>query len=336
MFTKTKEAESNTLLKVAKYRDIGLLAFIILLSIALQLFNSQFLTLGNLNNLLTNTSILVILSIGMMMVLLTRGIDLSIAATLALSGMITAQTVAAYPTLHPLLSILLGTVIGILCGAILGFLVSKVGILPIIASLGLMYAYRGITYMIAGGEWVSAHQMPESFKNIATSKILGINSLIFIAVIIFIFFYYFMTHTITGRRIYAVGSDPESAKITGINIDRILMLVYSIMGGLAGLSGVLWVSKYASAQGNTAVGYELTVIAACILGGVSIAGGVGKITGVILGAMLLGILNNALPLIHVSPFWQMAIEGAVILFAVLFNVIVRNRTERNQLLRRVI
>src|SRR5699024_3375993 len=210
------------------------------------------------------------------------------------------------------------------------------GVLPIIASLGLMYVYRGSTFMVAGGEWINAHQMPESFKAIATSNILGINTLIFIAIIVFLFFYYFMTFTVTGRRIYAVGSDPESAKISGINIDKILILVYSVMGGLSGLAGVLWVSQYASAQGNTASGYELTVIAACILGGVSINGGVGRITGVLLGAVLLGILNNALPLIHVSPFWQSAIEGAVILFAVLFNVIVNQKYERNQLLRRVI
>lgn len=330
------EGKESILFKIAKHREVGLLGFIILLSIIIQILNPQFLTLGNLNDLFTNAAILTILAIGMLLVLLTRGIDLSIAATLALSGMITAQTVSMYPDLHPLLSVLIGIFVGVLCGVILGLLVSKLGVLPIIASLGLMYVYRGSTFMVAGGEWINAHQMPESFKAIATSNILGINTLIFIAIIVFLFFYYFMTFTVTGRRIYAVGSDPESAKISGINIDKILILVYSVMGGLSGLAGVLWVSQYASAQGNTASGYELTVIAACILGGVSINGGVGRITGVLLGAVLLGILNNALPLIHVSPFWQSAIEGAVILFAVLFNVIVNQKYERNQLLRRVI
>ena len=330
------KAKEGLLLKVAKHREFGLIVFIILLSIIIQVINSSFLTFSNLNDLLTNTSILIILSIGMLMVLLTRGIDLSIAATLALSGMITAQVLKVFPDAHPIIAILLGIGIGIICGLILGILVSKIGILPIIASLGLMYVYRGLTFIVAKGEWVNAHQMPASFKAIATSKILGINTLIFIAIIIFLFFWYFMTYTITGRRIYAVGSNPESAIISGIKVDRILILVYCMMGGLAGLSGVLWVSQYASAQGNTASGYELTVIAACILGGVSINGGIGKITGVILGAILLGILNNALPLIHVSPFWQMAIEGGIILFAVIFNVIVNRRYEENQLLRRVI
>ncbi|MEJ8778208.1 ABC transporter permease [Pseudogracilibacillus sp. ICA-222130] len=330
------KAKESLLLKVAKHREFGLIVFIILLSIIIQVINSSFLTLSNLNDLLTNTSILIILSIGMLMILLTRGIDLSIAATLALSGMITAQMLKIFPETHPIIAILIGVGIGIICGLILGILVSKIGILPIIASLGLMYVYRGLTFMVAKGEWVNAHQMPASFKAIATSKILGVNTLIFIAIIVFLFFWYFMTYTITGRRIYAVGSNPESAIISGIKVDRILILVYCMMGGLAGLSGVLWVSQYASAQGNTASGYELTVIAACILGGVSINGGIGKITGVLLGAILLGILNNALPLIHVSPFWQMAIEGGIILFAVIFNVIVNRRYEENQLLRRVI
>ncbi len=335
MSVKSQEKES-ILFKIAKYREVGLLGFIVLLSIIIQFLNPQFLTLGNLNDLFTNASILIILAIGMFLVLLTRGIDLSIAATLALSGMITAQTVSAFPSLHPLLAIVIGIIVGLICGLVLGFLVSKLGVLPIIASLGLMYVYRGMTFMVAGGEWINAHQMPASFKSIATSNILGVNTLIFIAIIVFLFFYYFMTYTVTGRRIYAVGSNPESAEISGINNNKVLMLVYSIMGGLSGLSGVLWVSQYASAQGNTASGYELTVIAACILGGVSINGGVGKITGVLLGALLLGVLNNALPLIHVSPFWQSAIEGAVILFAVLFNVIVKQKYEKNQLLRRVI
>jgi len=131
-------------------------------------------------------------------------------------------------------------------------------------------------------------------------------------------------------------SNPDSAKISGISQTKILILVYSMMGGLAGLSGVLWVSKFASAQGDTASGYELTVIAACILGGVSIAGGAGKISGVILGAVLLGLLNNALPLINVSPFWQMSIQGAIILIAVIVNTLVKRGVDLNNLMRRKI
>ncbi|MCF6411394.1 ABC transporter permease [Pseudalkalibacillus salsuginis] len=329
--------EKQSILSViAKHREAGLIGFIIILSIVFQLLNPKFLTIGNLANLITNTTILIILAVGMMLVLITRGIDLSIGSTLALSGMTSSLFVSAYPGLNPLLAILLGIMVGIICGIILGYLVSIIGILPIIASLGLMNVYRGLTFWSSGGGWVSAHQMPASFKGIATSSFLGVNTLILIAIAIFLFFYFFVNYTITGRQIYAVGSNPESAEITGINSKKILLLVYTIMGGLSGLAGVLWVSKFASAQGDTASGYELTVIAACILGGVSIAGGVGRITGVLLGAILLGILDNALPLIDVSPFWQMGIEGGIILFAVLFNVIVNRAVQQNELARRVV
>lgn len=328
--------KTSKLASFAKFRELGLLAFIILLSLLVQIRNPSFLTIENIDDMLTNTAILSILAVGMMLVLITRGIDLSIGSTLALSGMFTAQTVFAYPNINPILALLLGISIGIVCGLIIGFMVAWINILPIIATLAMMNIFRGLTFMISGGKWVSAYQMPESFKGIATSSILGINSLIFIAIIIYLVFFYFVNHTRTGRQIYAVGSNPDSAKVSGINQKKILLLVYSIMGGLAGLSGVLWVSKFASAQGDTATGYELTVIAACILGGVSIAGGSGKISGVILGALLLGILQNALPLINVSPFWQQAIQGLIILVAVIINTFVKRGVDRNNLMRRKI
>ncbi len=323
-------------INIAKFRELGLLGFILLLSIMVQLRNSSFMTLENIDDMITNTAILSILSVGMMLVIVTRGIDLSIGATLALSGMISALTVKANPDLHPLFAILLGTLIGMACGALIGLVIAKTGVPPIIATLGMMNVFRGLTFMISGGKWVSAHQMSVSFKGIATSSIFGINTLIFIAIVIYVVFYYFINHTRTGRQIYAVGSNPESAKISGINNEKILCLVYTIMGALAGLAGVLWVSKFASAQGDTAMGFELNVIAACVLGGVNIAGGSGKISGIVLGALLLGILNNALPLINVSPFWQMAIQGGIILIAVITNALVKRSVDRNNLIWRKI
>lgn len=330
------EKKASRLAAVSKFRELGLLGFIILLCIVVQAKNPSFLTLGNLTDMITNTAILSILALGMMLVLITRGIDLSIGSTLALSGMIVAQTVSVYSGLNPFLAILMGTGIGIACGVIIGFLVAKIGILPIIATLAMMNIFRGLNYTVSDGQWISSYQMPASFVSIATSKIIGINTLVFIAIIIYIVAFYFINHTRTGRQIYAVGSNPESAKVSGINQTKILLIVYSIMGGLAGLSGVLWVSKFASAQGDTASGYEMSVIAACILGGVSIAGGAGKISGVLLGAFLLGILNNALPLMNVSPFWQMAIQGSIILIAVIINALVKRGVDRNNLLRRKI
>lgn len=317
-------------------REFAMLVFIIVISIGIQSINHSFLTQENLNDMITNTAILAILAIGMMLVLITGGIDLSIGATLALSGMTVALIVSKFPNISPVLAILLGIVVGSICGLIVGILISKLGILPIIATLGMMNIFRGLTYMISGGRWVSAYQMSDKFKGIATGKMLGINNLIAIAIIIYIATYYFINHTRTGRQIYAVGSNEEAAVIRGINRDKILIIVYTIMGSLSGLAGVLWVSKFASAQGDTAMGYEMSVIAACVLGGVSVAGGVGKIQGLLLGALLLGILNNALPLINVSTFWQQAIQGCIILFAVISNVVIKRHLDKKNLMRREI
>ncbi|WP_070001017.1 ABC transporter permease [Cellulosilyticum sp. I15G10I2] len=321
---------------ITKFREAGLLGFIVLLCIFIQFKNPSFLSFENINDLLTNTAILSILAVGMMMVLLTSGIDLSIGSTLALSGMSAALFVSSNPDASPIVAILIGIAVGTVCGAIVGFLVSILGVFPIIASLGMLNVFRGLTFMISGGKWVSAHQMSASFKGIATSSIVGINTLIFIAIVIYIIFYYFINYTRTGRQIYAVGSNVASAKISGINTKKILWLVYTLMGALAGLAGVLWVSKFASAQGDTATGYELNVIAACVLGGVSVAGGYGKVSGLLVGTLLFGILNNALPLINVSPFWQNAIQGVIILAAILMNALVKRRATKENLMRRKI
>lgn len=319
-----------------RFRELGLVVFIIVISIAIQFRNKEFLTPLNIRNMLTNTAVLSILSVGMMMVLLTGGIDLSIGAIMALSGMVAALSVRGNAALSPAFLLLEGTVAGAIAGALTGLLVARFSILPIIASLGLMNVIRGLTYVVSGGQWVSAHQMPVSFKNIATGSVLGINNLIFIAIVIYVVFYYFINHTRTGRRIYAVGSNPEAAEVIGLPRRRIVWMVYVLMGALAGLAGVLWVAKFASAQGDTAVGYEMNVIASCVLGGVSVSGGRGKILGLLLGVILFGILANALPLINVSSFWQQAIQGVVILAAIITNVLIKRNNDRAALSRRVI
>lgn len=316
---------------VEKFRELGLVIFIVVVCALVQVRNREFLTLLNIGQILANTAILGILSVGMMMVLLTGGIDLSIGATMAFSGMVAALTVRGNFAVPPVVLVLEGTAIGAVVGFVIGFLIARFSILPIIASLGLMNAIRGLTYIVSKGQWVSAYQMSEGFKALATGRILGVNNLVVTAVIIYGLFYYFITYTRTGRRIYAVGSNPEAAEITGLPRKRIVTLVYVLMGALAGLSGVLWVAKFASAQGDTAAGYEMNVIASCVLGGVSVSGGRGKVGGLLLGVILFGILANALPLINVSPFWQQAIHGFVILAAILTNVLIKRNNDRSVL-----
>jgi rhamnose transport system permease protein len=178
--------------------------------------------------------------------------------------------------------------------------------------------------------------MSPEFKGLGTGKFIGINNLIVFAVVIYIAFYYFINFSRTGRRIYAVGSNPEAAEVIGLPRKRLITLVYILMGALSGLAGILWVSKFASAQGDTAVGYEMNVIASCVLGGVSVSGGRGKVSGLILGVILFGILANALPLIKVSPFWQQAIQGFVILAAIITNVLIKRNNDRFALRKRII
>jgi rhamnose transport system permease protein len=318
------------------FRELGLLGFIVIVCAIFQIRNHNFLTLSNIRDLLANTAILSILSVGMMMVILTRGIDLSIGATLALAGMISALTVNSYRAISPVISLLQGTAVGLVVGAVIGLVIARFNVLPIIATLGFMNIIRGVTYLVSKGAWVSSYQMSDGFKQLATGKVLGVSNLIIFAVVINVAFFYFINHMKTGRQIYAVGSNPDAASISGIPRTRIVFLVYAVMGALSGFAGVLWVAKFASAQGDTATGYELSVIAAAVLGGVSISGGSGKVSGLILGTILLGILNNALPLINVSPFWQQAIQGVVILAAVLTNVLVKRNNQHFALRKRAI
>jgi rhamnose transport system permease protein len=320
----------------SKFRELGLVFFIIAISIIIQTRNPEFFTVSNLGNLLNDTAILGILAAGMMMVMLTGGIDLSVGATVAFSGMVSALTIKAFPGMNPVLAVIEGALIGAALGFILGILVARFSILPIIASLGMMNIIRGMTYMVSGGAWVSAYQMPDSFKLMGTGSFLGINNLVATAIAVFLIFSCFIKYTKTGRRIYAVGSNREAADIIGLSAKGIITLVYTIMGFFAGLAGVLWVSKFASAQGDTAVGYELNVIAACVLGGVSVSGGRGNAVGLLLGVLLLGIIANALPLINVSPFWQQAIQGLVILAAIIINVVIKRNNDRVNLRLRAI
>lgn len=319
------------------FREVGMVGVLVALVVIFSLLNNKFLTVENIMDLLRNTAILGILAVGMMMIIITDGIDLSVGALLALSGMLAGMTVQYFPGLPLIVPILVGVAVGLGGGAINGLLVAKGKIIPIIATLGMMNVYRGLTYTVADGAWVSAYQMTDQFKAMATSGIGPINNLIIIWVVVLVVFYYFLTFTRQGRYIYAVGSNREASSITGIKRDKTVILAYALAGLLIGLSGVLWVSKFASAQGDTATGYEMNVIAACVLGGVSISGGSGKISGLILGVLLLGMIDNALPLIPgLTSFWQMFIRGCIILGAVLSNVIVKRRSDALVLRRREI
>jgi len=244
---------------------------------------------------------------------------LSVAANLCFTGMAVAMLNANDPELPIVLLILIALLIGLALGALNGFLVWKVGIPSIVVTLGTLTIYRGCTFVLSGGAWVNADQMSPEFISFQRDAILGVPVLTIIAMCVVIAFLIFLNRTALGRSIYAVGVNPTAAVYTGINVGRTIFISFCLSGMIAGLAGYLWISRYVIASVEVANGYELNIIAACVIGGISIAGGIGSVTGAVLGALFLGIIASALPVINVSPFWQMAISGAAIILAVYLN-----------------
>lgn len=311
-----------------KSREALLLAAILVLLALIALRFPGFVSPANLANVFNDTSILIILALGQMMVILTRCIDLSMAANLALCGMVVAMINAVIPEIPIPLLVALGIVIGTALGAVNGLLVWKLDIPPIVVTLGTLTIYRGIIFVISGGEWVNAHQMSPAFKALPRMVLLGLPLLSWIAVVMMGVMALFITRTPLGRAFYAAGGNPTAAIYTGIDVGRTRFAAFTLAGALAGLSGYLWVSRYAVAYVDIAGGFELDIIAACVVGGISIMGGIGSVTGTVLGALFFGIVKNALPVINISPFWQLAISGGAIILAVGFNAQAERRKGR--------
>ena len=292
------------------------LAILLLLALIATRFPG-FVAPANLARVLTDTSPLILLALGQMAVILTKCIDLSIAANLALCGMIAALMNGAGV---PLPLILLAVIaLGAVLGAVNGLLVWKLGIPSIVVTLGTMTIYRGSIFLLTGGAWINAHQMSAGFKAFPRMMIAGLPVMTWIALAIVAAVAVLMTRTALGRAFYAVGGNPHAAVYAGISVGRTQFLAFVIAGALAGLTGYLWVARYAVAYVDIAGGFELDVVAACVIGGIAIAGGSGSVAGCVMGALFLGIIKNALPVVGISPFWQMAISGAAILIAIAFN-----------------
>ncbi len=278
-----------------------------------------FIAPGNLIDVFNDTSPLIILALGQMAVILTRCIDLSVAANLALTGMIVATLNSVNPDLPIVFIPILAVLIGAALGAINGILVWKLEIPPIVVTLGTMTIFRGIIFVISDGNWINAHEMSPAFTALPRAIFLGLPVLSWFAIVIMVASYVVITRTPLGRAFFAVGGNPHAAVYSGISIGKTQFAAFVLSGALAGLTGYLWVARYAVAYVDIAGGFELEVVAACVIGGISIAGGVGSVGGAILGAIFLGIVKNALPVVNISPFWQLAISGSAIIIAVAFN-----------------
>ena len=302
-----------------KTREAILLGAILVLLVLIALRFPGFVAPGNLAGVFNDTAPLIILAIGQTFVILTRCIDLSVAANLALTGMVCAMLNAAAPGVPLVVILALAVSMGAVLGAINGLLVWKIGIPSIVVTLGTLTIYRGLIFVISGGEWVNAHEMSKTFTGFPRALILGLPVLSWIAVIVALGALVLISRTPLGRAFYAVGGNPNAAVYTGLNVGRTQFFAFVLSGTLAGLTGYLWVARYSVAYVDIAGGFELEVVAACVIGGISIMGGAGTVAGTIMGALFLGIIKNALPVVNVSPFWQLAISGAAIVIAVALN-----------------
>ena len=305
--------------KLIHARETLLMGAMLLLLALIAFRFPDFVAPGNLANVFNDTSPLILLAMGQMVVILTRCIDLSVAANLALTGMVVAMLNSSYPDLPIPLILVVALGLGTIMGMFNGILVWKLDIPPIVVTLGTLTIFRGIIFLISDGKWVNSHEMSASFKALPRAELLGLPVLSWFAIVVVIIFFVLMTRTRLGRAFYAVGGNPHAATYTGIDVGRTQFWAFTISGALAGLTGYLWVSRFAVAYVDLAGGFELDVVAACVIGGISIAGGVGSVGGALLGALFLGIIKNALPVVNISPFWQLAISGAAIIIAVALN-----------------
>lgn len=281
------------------------------------ILNPDFISVSNLMNVLRQVSINALIAFGMTFVILTGGIDLSVGSTLALTGAVTAGLMAS--GVDPIFAMLLGLLLGAVLGAINGIIIAKGKVAPFIATLATMTIYRGLTLVYTDGRPISGLGDSLTFQMLGKGYFLGIPIPVVTMIISFAILYFILKKTTFGRRVYAVGGNEEASILSGINADRIKIYVYSLLGLLAAVASLILTSRLNSAQPTAGEMFELDAIAAVVLGGTSLTGGRGWIVGTLIGALIIGVLNNGLNLIGVTSFFQQVVKGAVILLAVLLD-----------------
>nr|WP_234902021.1 ABC transporter permease [Agrobacterium rubi] len=305
-------------------QEYGIFLAFLLLSVILSFSNQYFLTSGNISNILLQTSINGVLAIGMTFVILTRGIDLSVGSVVALAGIVSGSLAttsatagvfgAPYP---PYVAMIAGILVGLACGTIVGIIVSRFAVPAFVATLGMLSAARGMTLIYGGGKPVPG--LTPAFRWIGTGDVFGIPMPVVILACVFIVSWWVLNRTRFGRYIYAVGGNPHAAKTSGINVTRIRFVVYTISGALSGLAGMMLSARTGSALPQAGVAYELDAIAAVVIGGTSLSGGVGRVTGTLIGALIIGVMNNGLDLLGIQSYYQQVIKGALIVGAVMLD-----------------
>jgi rhamnose transport system permease protein len=301
---------------LAKSRETTLFIVLILLILGTSLARPQFLNLQNLRDVLLNVSIISLLTAGMTVVILMRHIDLSVGSTVGISAYAVGSLYVAFPHMPVLLALVAGVAIGLVAGGVNALLIAVGRVPSLVATLSTLYIFRGADYAWVHGGQINATSLPEAYSRLATGTLLGIPTLALIAAVVLFALSFYLKHFRAGREHYAIGSNPEAARLAGVNVERRVMSGFLLSGAIAGFAGALWLARFGTVDASTAKGIELQVVAAAVVGSVAITGGVGTILGAALGALVLGVISIALVVLHVSPFWEQAIEGALIVAAI--------------------
>ncbi|MDU3242344.1 MAG: ABC transporter permease [Clostridiales bacterium] len=322
------EKTANQMTKRLNGKDLfnkyGILLVFLILFVLLTVITNTFFTSRNLINVLKQVSINGIISVGMMCVLLTGGIDLSVGSIVALSGIV--ATTFAHPGEYPvIIPIILGVLAGAACGVVNGTLVAFLHLPAFIATLGMLSVASGVALVLSKGRPIS--NLSEQFRYIGGGSILGLPILIYILAAVFLIGYLILSWTKFGRYLYAIGGNEEAAKASGLSVARIKLFVYMISGICAGLAGTVLASRINAGQPNSGEGYELDAIAAVVIGGTSLNGGIGKVSGTILGVLIVGVINNGMDLLNISSYYQKIVKGSIIVLAVLLDRITKNKNK---------
>jgi ribose transport system permease protein len=310
----------NLFYRFIRRKESAIFLALIGIMLVITIIAPKFATPGNLYRVARQISFVAIVALGVFTVILTAGIDLSVGSIIGISGITCGMAMAA--GLSPFLSVLIGMATGFGVGMINGWLVSYVGITPFIVTLGMLSMARGTIWIITKG-W-PIEEISEKFMVIGQGKFLGIPVPVVIAIVVSVIMHFFLSYTVFGRRLYAIGGNEEATRLSGINVKKFKCLAYGISGLMSAITGIILVARFSSAQTSAGDGWELDAIAAAVIGGTSLMGGSGSVLGVIIGAAIMGVIRNGLVLMKVSAYWQTAIMGLIIVIAAVIDRI-KNR-----------
>ena len=312
---------------VLRVREIGIIGALALLIAVTAILEPRFVHADSLRNLALNASIFAILAVGQTLVIITRNVDLSVSSVLGLSAFLAGDLLSKHPGMALPIVFLLGIALGAACGLFNGILVTWGQVPALVVTLGTLYAFRGIAFLWTSGRQVNAETLPDSFLNLGSDSVLGVPILVLIALVIVVVIGQWLRDYRAGRELYAIGSNPEGARLAGVRSGRRVLVAFVLSGALAGLGGVLFTARFGTVDATAGVGYELTVIAAAVVGGVAIFGGTGTVYGAALGALLLTTITSSLIVLRVPAFWQQASIGALLLIAIALDRLVGLRVD---------